>query len=251
MRNRNTGIVAAMVLLALASISVGSLFAAPDTSLPWSVFGSGGGAVGSTNYHADATLGQAGPIGPASSASYNLGAGFWYGECADFDADAACDSQDVEDDGDGFTDTVESGEPLCNGTNHDSFDDSVIDDGCSGGPDQAGAFSEAEFKIGTGASDPCGNNGWPLELVTTPSGTANRYNISDLGSFVAPIRRIGKNPNQTGFSSRWDFQPGPGALPTQGWINILDLGATTSSSTGFPRMLGGLRAIGQLCPYPP
>jgi hypothetical protein len=251
MRNRTLALAAALGLLAIASISVGSLFAAPDTSLPWSVFGSGGDTASSTNYHAAATLGQAGPIGAASSASYDLGAGFWYGGCADLDADAACDAQDTEDDGDGFADAAESGEPLCNGGNHDSFDDNVIDDGCANGPGQAGDFSEAQFKIGTGSLDPCGNNGWPLELVSSPAGTANRYNISDLGSFVAPTRRLGKNPPDAGFSSRWDLEPGNSGLTTSGFINVVDLGKTSAGGTAFPRMLGGAKALNQLCPYPP
>jgi hypothetical protein len=116
---------------------------------------------------------------------------------------------------------------------------------------QVGAFAEAQFKIGTGSLDPCGNNGWPLELVSTPASTANKFNISDLGSFVAPVRRLGKNPNQAGFSSRWDLVPGNSGLVSSGWINIVDLGATVSGVSGFPPMLGGVKALNQLCPYPP
>ena len=251
MRKRILAISAALGLVALAGLGGGSL-AAPDTALQWSVFGIGGGASSSTNYASGATLGQAGPIGPASSTNYNLGAGFWYGGCGDFDADAACDPQDMEDDGDGFSDVNEAGTPLCSGVvNNDNFDDTVVNDGCPGGPPQDGSFSEAQFKVGTGSLDPCGNNGWPLELVSTPAFTANRYNISDLGSFVSGIRKLGKNPNQAGFDARWDLVPGNSGLAGSGWINTVDLAATTGGVTGSPRMLGGVRALNQLCPYPP
>jgi hypothetical protein len=154
-------------------------------------------------------------------------------------------------DGDGFTGRVEAGSPLCIGAvNDDSFEDAVVNDGCPGGPLQAGAFSEAGAKIATSQQDPCGTTGWPLERVTTGL-SANRYDISDLATFVAPVRRMGKNPNQAGFDARWDFAPGPGVLPAQGWINILDLATTTSGTTGSPPMLGGARAINQTCPWPP
>jgi hypothetical protein len=196
-----------------------------------------------------------------------------------FDGDGQGDACDPEDDGDGFTDVVEFGTPLCGANvNHDeAFDvgDTLVNDGCpavgpaesgadctdatdndadgafNDGCPQAGSFSEAQFKIGTGSLDPCGNNGWPLELVSTPTSTANKYNISDLGSFVAPNRRLGKNPDQFGFSSRWDLVPGNSNLASSGWINIVDLGATTAGATGFPPMLGGVRALNQVCPFPP
>jgi hypothetical protein len=98
--------------------------------------------------------------------------------------------------------------------------------------------------------DPCGTNGWPLDLVGTPP-SVNEYDIVDLGSFVAPIRRLGKNPNQVGFSSRWDLVPGNSGLPNSGWINIVDLAATSGGATGFPPMLGGAKALNQVCPFPP
>jgi hypothetical protein len=66
-----------------------------------------------------------------------------------------------------------------------------------------GTFSEGQFKIGTGHLDPCGNNGWPLDLVSTGI-SANRFDIVDLGSFVAGAggRKLNTNPGETGFSSR-------------------------------------------------
>jgi hypothetical protein len=155
----------------------------------------------------------------------------------------------VDSDGDGFIDHVEAGTPLCNGVNDDTFEDGVVDDGCPGGPMQSGAFSEAQFKTGTGPQDPCGSDGWPLDLVSSPSITANRFDVADLGSFVAPVRRFGKNPGETGFSSRWDLVPGNSG--GSGWINVVDVAATITGTTGYPPMLGGLRAFSQSCPFPP
>jgi hypothetical protein len=138
---------------------------------------------------------------------------------------------------------------LCNGLDDDSFDDGVVDDGCAGGPDQAGVFSEAQFEIGTGSLDPCGNEGWPLDLASAGI-SANRFNISDLGSFVAPLRRLGSRPGDEVFNSRWDLVPGNARLGSA-WINIVDLAASTSGLSGFPPMLGGIKAMNQSCPFPP
>jgi hypothetical protein len=61
-----------------------------------------------------------------------------------FEVVAATPSPDS--DNDGFTDSVESETPLCgNGVSNDTFEDSVADDGCPGGPAQVGAFSEYQF----------------------------------------------------------------------------------------------------------
>ena len=197
--------------------------------------------------------------------------------CGDFDADTVSNCSDAEDDGDGFTDEAEAGIALCkNAVNDDAFETETlffVNDGCpeigiretncggaldndldgyiNDGCPKDGLYSEADFRIGTGSQDPCGNNGWPLELVSTPSFTANRYNISDLGSFVSGVRKLGKNPGQAGFDSRWDLEPGNSGLTGSGWINIVDLGKTTGGVTAFPPMLGGVKVLNQPCPFPP
>jgi hypothetical protein len=51
--------------------------------------------------------------------------------------------------------------------------------------------------------------------------SANKVDISDLASFVAPVRRYGTNPQDLPFSSRWDLVAGRGLFTT--WINISDL----------------------------
>jgi hypothetical protein len=197
------------------------------------------------------------------------------------DGDTNADCVDADDDNDGFSDAVEAGSPLCAGNaNNDGpppptnplNDDTVINDGCpavgpaeiacddavdddgdgafNDGCPQVGTFSEAQFKIGTGSLDQCGNTGWPLDLVSTGF-SANKFDTVDLASFVAPVRRLGKNAGQTGFSSRWDLVPGNSDLTDSGWINIVDMAATVSGASGFPPMLGGVKAMNQFCPSAP
>ncbi len=162
-------------------------------------------------------------------------------------------------DRDGFTGAAEAGTPFCgDGLNSDATvfggaDDGVVDDGCPGGPLQTGAWSEAEFSIGTGDQDPCGNDGWPLELYTP---TLNLITLQDLTSFIATPRRFGTSPGDTAlldgpdeYNKRWDLLPG--GMPD--WINLQDFVAliASGSATGKPPMLGGVRAFGgPACPWP-
>jgi hypothetical protein len=173
----------------------------------------------------------------------------------DTDQDGLADSADADDDNDGFTDSAESGTPLCgDGRNEDGMiaegaDDGVIDDGCPGGPPQAGLYSEAAFNIGTDAVGPCGTGAWPLDLETGGIfDSTDRVNIADLNSFLAP-RRLDTSPGDLLFSSRWDLVPGRGIFSD--WISIADLTALLGGETGFPPMLGGDRAFdGPLCTPP-
>ncbi|TMB94297.1 MAG: hypothetical protein E6J42_11640 [Chloroflexi bacterium] len=167
-------------------------------------------------------------------------------------------------DGDGYKGSVEAGTPLCgNGVNDDGAsvgDDTVVDDGCPGGPPQSGAFSEGQFHIGTTDQDPCGGrysgagDGWPSDFVTggVPDST-NRITITDITSFLAPIRRLDADPGNANFSSRWDLMPGKG--PFAHWVAVNDLTALIAGPTGLPPMLGGVtRAFGSPgppCPWPP
>ncbi len=188
---------------------------------------------------------------------------------------------DADDDNDGYTDDVEFGAPLCTGSVNDDGPpvsvDSLVNDGCPAvGPAEAncadsvdndgdgrindgcvqfGTFSEAQFKIGTGPQDACGNDGWGSNLFDNAGGaipTVNELTIQDVLSFVAPVRHFGTSPPNALFSSRWDLLPGPGGLGD--FINIQDLTtlfAGVQGSPGFPPMLGGARAFGLTCPWAP
>ena len=155
---------------------------------------------------------------------------------------------DADDDDDGYTDVVEAGTPLCNGVNDDAFDDAVVDDGCPGGPAQAGSFSEAQFHIGTSPQAPCGGSGWPSNVFDSgPS--VNKLDIQDLTSFLAPVRIINSSPGDAAFNARYDLVPGRGVFAK--FININDMTAQLVGTTGFPPMFNGQRAYNHVCPFPP
>lgn len=162
-------------------------------------------------------------------------------------------------DGDGYAGGPEAGTPLCgNGVNEDGLifgpaDDAVVDDGCPGGPPQAGSWSEAEFKIGLTDQDPCGLDGWPSDFASggIPDST-NRVALNDVLSYVAPTRRINTSPGHPDFSTRWDLLTGRGILAD--WVNINDvLALVAQTPMGYPPMLAGARAFshGTGCPWPP
>jgi hypothetical protein len=104
--------------------------------------------------------------------------------------------------------------------------------------------------IGTGTNDPCGNNGWPSDLfASTPDGFQfNTLNVQDLTTFIAPVRRMNTSPTDAAFDVRWDLLPGT-TFGEQ--INVSDLAATISGTTGYPPMFSGQRAFGRECPSPP
>lgn len=190
----------------------------------------------------------------------------------DTDRDGLENTQDPDDDADGYGDDAESGAPVCLGsTNDDNSDDSLVNDGCpstgdaesacanaadddfdsrvNDGCPQSGAFSEGAFSIGTTSLDGCGpgagpdpGSAWPSDLVSAgiPNST-DRVTIADLTSFLAPVRRLDASPGDTGFSARSDLVPGRGLFME--WINISDLTALLSGPSGYPPMLGGSRAF--------
>jgi len=183
----------------------------------------------------------------------------------------------LDDDGDGYTTSAEAGAPLCDDAlNADVGDDALINDGCpaslapesvgqcanstdddgdltvNDGCPKVGAYSEAQFNIGTGALDSCGNNGWPSDLDDQPL-SANELDIFDISSYIAPVRLLDKSPGPgSPYNARWDLSPGP--APFTSFINIVDITTMLSGAAGspaYPPMFGGLRAFGRLCPFAP
>ena len=159
-------------------------------------------------------------------------------------------------DGDGFTDEVESGTPLCgNGVNEDDFDDAVADDGCPEGPPQAGSFSEGQFNIGTDslsncqAGRPFGNipsTDWPLDLHGGDLilDSRNLIDVADLGALLAPLRRLDTSPGDANYDQHYDLIPGPDPIITGTWIDVSDFGAMLAGAEAFPPMFGvGVRAL--------
>jgi hypothetical protein len=114
-------------------------------------------------------------------------------------------------------------------------------------PDGDGWTTDAETQIGTNPLDSCGNDGWPADLL--PGGFApNTLNIQDLGSFVAPVRRLNTSQGDPGFDKRWDLVPGSTFGET---INIVDMATLFSGATAYPAMFDGQRAFGRTCPAAP
>jgi hypothetical protein len=92
-------------------------------------------------------------------------------------------------------------------------------------------------------------DGWPSNLFDSLPGNVNKLDLFDVLSFVIPVRRYDRSPGEEGYDPRWDLAPGPGQLIE--YINLLDVTALVSGTTGFPPMFGGARAFGQTCPFPP
>ena len=99
--------------------------------------------------------------------------------------------------------------------------------------------------------DPCGTSAWPSDFVTggIPDST-NRVNVLDLTSFLAPVRHLNTSPPEAEYADRWDLMPGAGIFPKV--INVTDLTALIAGSSGFPPMLGWVKAFnGPACPWAP
>ncbi len=104
--------------------------------------------------------------------------------------------------------------------------------------------------VTTGDQHPCGTSsaavsGWPNDFVDGMAPGENAITISDIISFLGPVRRFGTIPGDANYSPRWDLLPGNG-------IDIQDLLSLAAGSTDYPPMLGGARAFGRpACPWPP
>ena len=119
------------------------------------------------------------------------------------------------------------------------------------GDGYTGSAEQSIFASGGRDQDACGINGWPSDFVSggIPNST-NRITITDLTSFLAPLRRFGTSPGDPNFAARWDLVVGAGPFPK--YVNLQDMTALITGPTGFPPMLLGSRAFnGPACPWPP
>ena len=166
---------------------------------------------------------------------------------------------DVDSDGDGILD-IEDNCPLVINPDQLNTDmdlqltDTVapffigdgVGDACDDDDDNDGYSDSNEALIGTNPLYPCGNLGWPADLVSSTM-SPNKVDIMDVTSFIAPSRRLNSNPGDAGFNARWNINTAsfPGSL-----INIADLTALFAGPLAYPPMLGGARAFNSVCPLP-
>ncbi|HET8943775.1 MAG TPA: thrombospondin type 3 repeat-containing protein [Dehalococcoidia bacterium] len=109
--------------------------------------------------------------------------------------------------------------------------------------DNDGFSRTAEEHVGTVVGDPCGNDGWPADLLSS-GGSLNDIDLQDIGSYLAPVRHLNTSPPDAGYNVRWDLVPG--GSPEV--INLQDLAALVVL---YPPMLEGPRAFnGPPCPWP-
>jgi hypothetical protein len=131
------------------------------------------------------------------------------------DADNGADCVDLDDDNDGYKDTVEA-------------------------------------HVGTSPLYPCEAD-WPSNLYEAnppdPIFPPNTVDILDITSFLGPVRRLDTPVTAYADNRRWDLVPGPDVFPPND-INILDLTALFTGEGGFPPMFGGGPAFGHTCPLP-
>ncbi len=110
-------------------------------------------------------------------------------------------------------------------------------DACDSDDDNDGYADVTEAHVGTGSVTPCGTGGWPADLTAAGGFSANKVNISDLGSFVGAPRYLNTNVGTNPGDVRWDVVPGS----TFGnHINIVDMQSVLYVA---PPMFGGSRAF--------
>ncbi|HSP54449.1 MAG TPA: thrombospondin type 3 repeat-containing protein, partial [Dehalococcoidia bacterium] len=187
---------------------------------------------------------------------------------ADFDGDQIGDTCDPDDDNDGVADVDEpgcGGDPYDAGKKPERLDLPGDENGDGSTTDALPAGSQNLDCDGDGYSgsvethvfglvedqDACGSGAWPSDFVSngTPNST-NKITVTDLTSFLAPVRRLDTSPGDPGYNVRWDLVPGKGVFAHD--IAVNDLTALIAGSSGNPPMLNGVRAFnGPSCPWPP
>ncbi len=122
--------------------------------------------------------------------------------------------------------------------------------------DGDGFSNDLEAHVGTDPDAACGavdtsapthpSLAWPGDLSTIAG--AGRIEITDITSFLTPMRRLGTSPGDPNFDQRWDLYPGTG--PFRNVINLLDL---TTLIVLRPPMLDNQPAFNgpSICSEPP
>lgn len=104
---------------------------------------------------------------------------------------------------------------------------------CVRDTDGDGFGDVAEIYLGTKPDLRCGVDAWPADFNND-----KKVDISDITSFMAPIRRLDTSPGDANYNRRWDLVPGKGIFAKD--INLQDL---TLLTTFAPPMFNGVGAF--------
>jgi hypothetical protein len=166
------------------------------------------------------------------------------------DGDTLGNACDPDDDNDGVLDGADNC-PVNSNPSQSNMDGDSMGDACDDEDDGDGFTDATEAHVVTFALDNCANHtstppiysqAWPADLFS-PAGqipdSRDNINITDLTSFLAPLRRFNTDPgDEPAYNVRWDLDPGKGLFTNT--INIQDL---TWIITTAPPMFGGMRAF--------
>ncbi len=120
--------------------------------------------------------------------------------------------------------------------------------GATDGDQKVCGLYDASFPDGNQSATP--SLGWPIDFAQggVPLSTL-KVTVTDVTSFLAPVRYVGSNTGTSPGDVRWDIMPGKGVFSTD--VNVSDLTALIAGASGSPPMLGGVRAFnGPVCPWP-
>jgi len=141
----------------------------------------------------------------------------------------------ADNDGDGRTDFQDQGCLVLDVDGDHQLNQDDPDD------DADGYVDATEAHVGTAPQQPCGNAGFPADLWSGGA-SANRIDLADVLSFVAPARRLGTNLDSLPGNGRWDLSPGRGIFTAD--LNIQDL---LSVVTAQHPVVGGRAFGGPAC----
>jgi hypothetical protein len=114
--------------------------------------------------------------------------------------------------------------------------------------DGDGGKDAVEIHLGTDPLSRCGrgfeaspstaSKAWPTDLRGESAISADKINVTDIGSFVSGVKKFQTSPGEVGFDRRWDLRPGT----TVGkWIGVSDLAVV---ATNNPPPMYEVRAFG-------
>jgi glucose/arabinose dehydrogenase len=194
------------------------------------------------------------PEAPAVSASASGGVAGGFIDDQDDDNDGVADIAEQNCGGNATNPNVRPERIDDNFAGRDDDGDTQVDEALPGGSggfdcDGDGYIGTAEDHVFSAAArgnqDACGTTRWPADLTSGGTFSLNKINISDLATFITPVRYINTNVGTNPGDVRWDVVPGS-TFGTD--INVQDIASITVL---YPPMFASNRAFGyRACPWP-